>query len=548
MVRLNWMVLFGLLTLSGMPALLTADDAVMASEADASVQATRAPVIVDGHVLFSVRGASVYPAEQRAAAISQRVRDVAADPAVTPEALRLNDAPNATSIFAGDTLIMRVFDADAMLEKVGRPTLAELYSHRISSAIKTYRMDRKPFRLLRNLAQTGFATLLLAVILWSVWKGFQLLIALAQRHIKSAIEQIQSKVSHVIQTGSLWSILIGLCRLLRSVLLFSAIYAYLAFVLELFPWTRAFGTALLSVLLNPLQRIGRGFIEAFPGLVFVTIVVFITRYALKVLRIFFRSIELGQFELSNFDRDWAWPTYKIVRIFVVAFAVVIAYPYIPGSNSDAFKGVSLLLGLVFSLGSSSVISNLVAGYSMTYRRTFKLGDIIRVGDVSGAVSDIGLVVTRIRTPKNEDVVVPNSQILNNHVVNYSTLSKKEGLILHTTACVGYDKSWRQVEAMFLIAAERTPGLLKYPKPFVLLKELGDFAVTYELNVYCDVPQKMFRLYTELHKNILDLFNEHSIQIMTPAYEGDPEKPKVVPQEKWYAAPATRDAKPIVSES
>jgi small-conductance mechanosensitive channel len=199
--------------------------------------------------------------------------------------------------------------------------------------------------------------------------------------------------------------------------------------------------------------------------------------------------------------------------------------------------VSIFIGVIFSLGSSSFIANLIAGYSMTYRRAFRVGDRIRVGDVTGDVTESGLMVTRLRTVKNEEVVVPNSAILNNHIVNYSAYARTGGLILHTTVGIGYETPWRQIEAMLLMAAERTPGLLKEPPPFVLQKGLGDFCITYEINAHCSEPLAMARIYAELHRNILDVFNEYGVQIMTPAYEGDPEQPKVVPKEQWFASPA-----------
>jgi small-conductance mechanosensitive channel len=178
---------------------------------------------------------------------------------------------------------------------------------------------------------------------------------------------------------------------------------------------------------------------------------------------------------------------------------------------------------------------------MTYRRAFKVGDRIKVNDLIGEVVETRLLVTHLRTVKNEEIVVPNSLILNSHITNYSTLARSRGLILHTTVGIGYETPWRQVEAMLRLAAARTPGLLKEPPPFVLQKSLDDFAVTYEINVYCDNPQAMGRLYTALHQNILDVFNEYGIQIMTPAYESDPEQPKVVPKGQWFMAPATNPA-------
>jgi small-conductance mechanosensitive channel len=203
--------------------------------------------------------------------------------------------------------------------------------------------------------------------------------------------------------------------------------------------------------------------------------------------------------------------------------------------------VSLFLGIIFSLGSSSVIASVIAGYTMTYRQAFKVGDRIQVNDLVGDVVEMRLLVTRLRTVKNEEIVVPNSLILNSHVMNYSTLAHSRGLILHTTVGIGYETPGQQVEAILRVAAARTRGLLQEPPPFVLQKSLGDFAVTYELNVYCDHPQAIERLYTALHQNILDVFNEYGIQIMTPAYEGDPEQPKVVPKGQWFMAPAANPA-------
>jgi small-conductance mechanosensitive channel len=216
---------------------------------------------------------------------------------------------------------------------------------------------------------------------------------------------------------------------------------------------------------------------------------------------------------------------------------VIAYPYIPGSESDAFKGVSIFLGVLLSIGSSSFVSNIIAGYAITYRRLFKVGHRVRVGDTVGDVVAMRLQVTHLRSLKNEEVIIPNSEILNSSVTNYSSFADADGVILHTTVGIGYETPWRQVEAMLLMAAERTDGLLHEPKPFVLQTGLGDFCISYEINAYCDDARRMPALYAAMHRSILDVFNEYGVQIMTPAYERDPEQPKLVPPEQWYAAPA-----------
>jgi small-conductance mechanosensitive channel len=266
--------------------------------------------------------------------------------------------------------------------------------------------------------------------------------------------------------------------------------------------------------------------------------VIVARYLLRVLRLFFDAISRGGVALQGFEPEWATPSYRLVRLAVIIFTAVVAYPYIPGSGSEAFKGISIFLGVMFSIGSSSFISNIVAGYALIYRRAFKLGDRVKIDDVVGDVVQTRLQVTHLRSLKGEEVIIPNSLILNSKVVNYSSLAGKHGLILHTTVGIGYEIAWRKVEAMLLAAAERTRGLAHEPTAFVLQKELGDFAITYELNVYCNDAQAMTSLYTALHRNILDVFNEHGVQIMTPAYEGDPAQPKIVPKEQWFAASAT----------
>ena len=282
-----------------------------------------------------------------------------------------------------------------------------------------------------------------------------------------------------------------------------------------------------------------GFLDSLPSLAFLVVLWFVVRYLLRLIRTFFRAVERKRIALDGFDPDWAMPTYKIVRLAVIAFGVVIAYPYIPGSDSMAFKGVSVFAGVLLSLGSSSFIANSIAGLSMTYRAAFREGDRIRVGDVVGTVEEIKLMVTRVRTPKNEYVIMPNSNILNTDVVNYSQMAKHEGLILYTEVGIGYDTPWRQVEAMLKLAAERTEGLERDPPAFVLQKSLGDFAVIYELNVHTRDETQMPRLYSALHANIQDVFNENAVQIMSPAYEADPEAPKIVPPEKWFEAPASK---------
>jgi small-conductance mechanosensitive channel len=360
-----------------------------------------------------------------------------------------------------------------------------------------------------------------------------------ERRYRARLDHLEIGGFKVLHAERLWGGLRGIVATAFWLLSLAVAYFALDFALLQFPGTRGFAVGLLDLILDPLARMGKGVVSSIPSLVFLALLVLVTRYVLKTLHLMFGAIEQGAVKLKGFDRDWTWPTYRIVRLLVLAFAVVVAFPYIPGSSSEAFKGVSLFLGIIFSLGSTSIIANIIAGYSMTYRRAFRVGDRIKVDDIVGEVTEARLQVTHVRSLKNEEVVIPNSVILNSAVVNYSTLAASKGLILHTTVGIGYETPWRQVEAMLLMAAERTPRLLKEPPPFVLQTSLGDFAITYELNAYTDRPGEMGPIYGEMHRNILDVFNEYGVAIMTPAYEGDPEQPKLVPKDRWYEAPAKR---------
>jgi small-conductance mechanosensitive channel len=432
---------------------------------------------------------------------------------------------------------MSIFDVDAALDGVSRQVLAKAYIAKLRTSIEKYRKDRSKESLVKNALFALLATVIfivsLKLLLWLLRK----LNALVEARYKAKIHALHIQSLEFIHAERIWATLTGTVKVIRLVLTFVLLYFYLDVVLSLFPWTRLLAANLLDYALVPLRTMWNGLLKYIPNLIFIIIFVIIVRYVLKLTHLFFSAIESETIKFAGFDKDWAKPTYKAVRLLLIVFAAVVMYPHIPGSESPAFKGISIFLGVLFSLGSSSAISNIIAGYTMTYRRAFKVGERIKVDDITGDVTEIRLLVTHLRTIKNEEIIIPNSKILNSEIVNYNTYARERGLILHTTVGIGYEVPWRQVEAMLMLAAERTPGILKDPKPFVLQKSLGDFAVTYELNVYIDDPHNMAQIYSDLHKNILDAFNEYGVQIMTPAYEGDPDQLKVVPKDQWFAAPA-----------
>jgi small-conductance mechanosensitive channel len=497
-----------------------------------------APVTIDGIVLFRVRGVSALPAAERASQIAGRIRELARDRSFDPASLELANREQDTWIGSAARPVVRITDPDAEIEGLDRALLAEVYHGRIRAAITDYRTARTREALFTAARRVAVATLLSAAAIFVIWRLSRWLRGWLDRRFRQRVHAVAIQSFEVMRADRIWALVSSLVRLLAGLAVLMVGLLYARTLLAVLPWTRGLASEVDNWVLHPLAVLGTGFVNTLPDLVFLAVLYVVTRYVLRLTRLFFGAIGRGEVTLGSFDPDWAEPTYKLLRVAMIAFALIVAYPYIPGSSSGAFKGVSLFIGVVFSLGSSSAISNIIAGYMMVYRRAFREGDRVKIAGITGDVTNVRLQVTHLRTLKNEEVVVPNSTILSSEIVNYTTLAKTDGLILHTTVGIGYETPWRQVEAMLLEAATRTEGLRREPKPFVLQTALGDFAVTYEINVYCDDPRAMARLYTALHRNVLDVFNEYGVQIMTPAYEGDPPEPKVVPRDRWHLAPAT----------
>jgi small-conductance mechanosensitive channel len=496
-----------------------------------------AAVEIDGRELFRVRGNVSFPPDRRAEGIASRIRALAADPAFNANDLRAVESDIGTEILAGKQRVLVVTEPDAKLEGFPRRVAAEAYLQTIREAIESYRKSRTREALTTSAAWAAVAVVAFLIALMLVIWLWRWMLAALERRYRERIHSVGIQSFQIVRAERIWSTVRTAMITARTFLILILAFICAHVVLGLFPWTQGTARRLVDYVLGPLATLGNGLIAQIPSLLFLLILFLIARYTLKLIHLFFSAVGRGEVKLESFDPDWAEPTYKIVRVLVIVFALVVAYPYIPGSSSDAFKGISLFIGVVFSLGSSSIIANMLAGYTMTYRRAFRVGDRVKIGDVIGDVSEIRLQVTHVRTVKNEEVIVPNSKILGDEVVNYSTLARTTGLILHTRVGIGYETPWRQVEAMLLEAVRRTNGLKQDPPPFVRELALGDFCVTYELNAYCGDAQAMNALYAEVHRHILDVFNEYGVQIMTPAYEGDPPEPKVVPKDQWYAAPA-----------
>jgi small-conductance mechanosensitive channel len=312
-------------------------------------------------------------------------------------------------------------------------------------------------------------------------------------------------------------VLAGVVRGANLIALLLLFYFYLTLVLSVFPQTRNFAVGFLGYILDPLRILGTGLVSYLPNLLFVLVAIVITRYILKATHVFFAAIERQTLKFTGFHPEWAQTTYAMVKMLFIAFVAVVIFPYLPGASSPAFQGISIFLGVLLSLGSSSAVANMVAGIILTYMRPFRVGDIVKIVDTAGIILEKNMLLTRIRTIKNVEITIPNSLVLGSHIVNYSASVGEPHLIVHTSVTIGYDAPWRKVHELLIGAAAATEEILQEPRPFVLQRSLDDFYVTYELNAYTDKPQRMAAIYSRLHENIQDRFNEAGVEILSPHY-------------------------------
>jgi small-conductance mechanosensitive channel len=309
-------------------------------------------------------------------------------------------------------------------------------------------------------------------------------------------------------------------------------YVWLTFVLRRFPYTRPWGESLRSFLIDRLWWLVEAVVAAIPNLFTVALIAILARLVIRAVQIVFVMAEKGQVQLPYVHAETAATTRKLVIGVLCAFALVLSYPYLPGSHTEAFKGISVMIGVIISLGSSGVANQVMSGFTVTYSRALRQGDFVRVGEVEGTVTYTGLLSTKIDTLRGEEITIPNAVLISQTVTNYSRHAGTKGLYVPTEVTIGYDAPWRQVESLLLLAARRTEGIRSAPPPVVRQKALEDFFVRYGLFVCIDNPSQRPKILNELHANIQDAFNEQGVQIMSPHYESDPSAPKLVPKERW----------------
>ena len=481
------------------------------------------PVMLDNQELFTIRqGIGSFSAQERAKSITTRIEKIADDDALSPEDLTIKIDPEDKnpSIILGDTVIATITSKDAKLHSVSQEVLAERALAKIKAAIVRYRQERQPDNLLKDAVLTVSATLATVLIFWVIIFISSRVFPQIQRLITSLVPGVVFQNFEIISSQTIGIFSLRVLQFIRTLIILTILYFYLTFVLRLFPWTRKFGDGFLQYFFSALEVISQEIAKYLPNIFIILLIVFITHYLLRAIKPFFTGLERENLVINGFYPDWAKPTYNLLSLLIIALAIVIAFPYLPGFNSPAFQGVSVFLGVLFSLGSTSAIANVVGGIILIYTRSFQLGDKISIGDVIGDVIEKGLLVTRIRTPSNRIITIPNSSLLNTNVINFTVSQRefKQPLILQTTVTLGYDLPWRKVHATLKEAALATKFIVSEPAPFVLQTSLDDFYVSYQLNAYTDHPSKMVYIYSELHQNIQDKCNEVGIEIMSPHYK------------------------------
>lgn len=511
------LIIFGLLLLATEAQLFAGQEKAAVKNA-AQPPTAQAPVTLDKKFLFQVRERiySFTPTD-RARTISEKIARLAKDPLFRTDSITTANTEASTDIVTGDMIIMSVTDRDAIGEAKTRQETAQGYARIIREAIETHNREYSANAILFGALYALIATAVLIVLLVAFRWAFARIHSKIESSRGTRIRSIRIQSFEVIHEERIATLLIAVARGCRIVLTIALFYFYIPIVFSFFPGTRGYASKIFHYISTPLVTIFSAVIDFLPNLFFIAVIAVITDFVIRFTSLFFAEVGKGTITFPGFYADWAEPTFKIVRFLIISFALIVAFPYFPGSESPAFKGVSIFFGVLFSLGSTSAVANVVSGVILTYTRAFKIGDRIRISDTTGDVIEKTLLVTRIRTIKNVDITIPNSAVLGSHITNYSSSAGEQGLILPTSVTIGYDAPWRKVHELLISAAGATENIQQLPVPFVLQTALNDFYVTYELNAYTDKPHLMAKTYSDLHQNIQDRFNEAGVEIMSPHY-------------------------------
>ena len=478
-----------------------------------------APIAPFHDTLFYISaGIGTFTPHERAGAITEKIRRVSKESGrFLADSLTVISEEGLLYIVYRDIIVMSITETDARLKGTTQILLAGDYGKIIGDAIV---QRQKDVGWLNVLVRIFWVLLIIGVqyfLIRIINHLFRKISARIEQLKGTKIKTLRIKNYKLMDEEKATKFILFLIKIVRILIIILMLYLSIPMVFSVFPATRGLANILFGYVLTPFKGMLLGVIDFLPDLISIIVIVMVFKYLIRGLRFLSEEIHKKRLTIKGFYPDWAYPTFNIVRALLYAFMFIMIFPHLPGNESPVFQGVSVFIGIIFSLGSTSIISNIVSGLVITYMRSFKVGDRIKIGDVVGNVVEKTPFVTRIRTPKNEEITIPNSSIMSAQTYNYTHSAQTYGLILHTTAGVGYDVPWRKVHELLLEAGKRTPNLLEHPKPFILQTALDDFYANYQLNVYVADADKMALIYSDLHQNIQDVFNEAGIELVASHY-------------------------------
>ncbi|WP_414565982.1 MULTISPECIES: mechanosensitive ion channel family protein [unclassified Anabaena] len=528
------------------PFAYSQDNAPPTDKAPAVSKIDGAPVVLGDQTLFVIKaGVGSFSASERSQAVTNRIETMAKDLTVPVNSLKISDQPSTTNILSGDKVIFTITDGDAKAAGQTTQELANEYVQKISITITQYRQDRSFKNILFGVFYTFISTVALVIIFKVCNQIFKKIFNLIHNWQGRSIPAIRIQNFELLPASRITYVLNNVIKATRLLLVLGVLSIYIPLVLSFFPWTRQTSTNLWNYLFLALESAIQGLVAYLPQLISLAIIIICAYYVIRFIRPIFRELGNGSLSLPGFYPEWAEPTFKLALFLIIALALVVALPFLPGFGSPAFQGVSVFLGVLLSLGSSAAVANIVAGVILIYTRAFRIGDRIKINDAIGDIVEKTLFVTRIRTIKNVVITIPNGTVLTSQITNYSALAQDPNyyLVLHTTVTLGYDLPWRKVHQVLIDAALATQHVLTEPAPFILQTSLDDFYVSYEINAYTNQPTLMARIYSELHQNIQDKCNEADMEILSPHYSAIRDGNQITIPENYlpkdYKAPGFR---------
>ena len=476
------------------------------------------PVIAEGDTLFYLftkRGG--YAPQQRAQMTGAAIEEIGKRFNLRPDSVSIDHSDIVSDLMYGNKVLLSLTDQDALWEGVSRDSLAKERRQNVITKLHEMKAEHSVWRMAKRILYFLLVIvgqyLLFRLTNWLFRKLKVRILRLKDTKIKP----VSIQGYELLDAQKQANLLVFLAGIGRYILMGIQLVITVPLIFIIFPQTEGLAYRLLGYIWNPIRNIFVDIIDYIPNLFTIVVIWYAVKYLVRMVLYLAREIEAGRLKFNGFYPDWAMPTFHIVRFLLYAFMIAMIYPYLPGSKSGVFQGISVFVGLIVSLGSSTVIGNIIAGLVITYMRPFKMGDRIKLNDTTGDIIEKTPLVTRIRTPKNEVVTVPNSFIMSSHTVNYSTSAREYGLIIHSEVSIGYDVPWRQVNQILIDAALNTPGVVDDPRPFVLETSLSDWYPVYQINAYIKEAHKMAQIYSDLHQTIQDKFNEAVIEIMSPHY-------------------------------